>query len=85
MKRRTRKWLSGLLTAAISGSATAGSSWLVTLGVSDLGWTVEKFSLRQLAVVLFCGGAAASFLFLRQKPLPDPSDDTRFQKQEDVE
>jgi hypothetical protein len=82
MKRRTRKWLSGLGHAAIGGAATAGAAWLTTLGVADLGLAVEKFSLRQLVVVVFCGGAASAFFYLKQKPLPDPQDDTRFQSKE---
>lgn len=70
MRTKTKLWLRGLCAGAISGSASAGLSWLGVAGANAAGVDVRLLDGGQLCVILAVGAVTHALMYLKQSPLP---------------
>lgn len=66
-----RKWLHGLLSAAITGLSTAFLSVLGINGAEAVGVKVTQLTAKQIIIVTACGGLVGMAAYLKQSPLPE--------------
>lgn len=65
-----KHWAYGLVSAIITGSTTAGFSFLGVAGADSLGASTPQLNLKQLGIILLSGGIVGSLSYLKQSPLP---------------
>ena len=70
MRTKTKLWFRGLCAGAISGSASAGLSWLGVAGANAAGVSVDLLDGSQLCVILTVGAMTHALMYLKQSPLP---------------
>lgn len=70
IKRRTARWLHGLIGAVISGgAATASAQFGLAMGQA-IGIAVQVMDLKQLGTVFVASGISGALAYLKQSPLP---------------
>jgi len=82
VKRRTAKWVYALLSHFITGGATALTAGSGAALAHSVGVDVQPLNLQQLGVVFVSSGIFGAIAFLRQSPLPGPTDTEIISKQE---
>lgn len=74
MKRRTAKWLYALVSHFITGGAAALTAGTGTALAHSVGVDVAPLNIRQLGVVFISSGVIGAMAYLKQSPLPGPTD-----------
>jgi len=82
VKRRTAKWVYALISHFITGGATAVTAGTGAALAHSVGVDVQPLNLQQLGVVFLSSGIFGAIAFLRQSPLPGPTDTEIISKQE---
>jgi hypothetical protein len=70
---KARKWVKGLIGAAIGGAANSVSAMIIDPTAFNLG------DLRKLAAFALVSGAISAALYLKQSPVPPDSDEDRIE------
>lgn len=79
MKSKVKKWFHGLLSAFVTGGASAATAGVGTSVAHAAGAGVAPLDAKQLGVVLLSSGVFGALAYLKQSPLPPPENgDTTF-------
>jgi hypothetical protein len=78
ISKKWRIWGSGLVGGIVHGAASAGSAQMALATASGIGIDVKPLDFKSLGAVLISASLFSMFAFLRQSPIPTPSNDTDF-------
>jgi len=74
VKRRTAKWIHALISHFVTGGASAITAGTGTALAHSIGVDVAPLNLRQIGVVFLSSGIIGAMAYLKQSPLPGPTD-----------
>lgn len=73
-KTRVESWLYGMGKCVIGGAAATGSAWMGLAMAGSVGLEVPHLNFKSLGIILATSSLSNLFFYLKQSPLPPPSD-----------